>query len=50
MTRDPPDAAGADGADGARSSAQYRRVLIAVIIAAVLLGPTLHLLQRPLTS
>jgi uncharacterized membrane protein len=47
MTRDLPVVA-ADR-DGARSSALNRRVLIGVIIAAVLLGPTLHLVQRPLT-
>jgi two-component system, NarL family, sensor histidine kinase DesK len=47
MTRDLPVAA--DGG-GARSSAFYRRAVIGVVIAAALLGPAVHLLQRPLTG
>ena len=48
MTRDLPVLAA--GGSAARSSALNRRVLIGVIIAAVLLGPARHLLQRPLTG
>lgn len=48
MTRDLPVLA-AD-AEEARSSGRYRRLLISVIIAAVLLGPAPHLLQGSLTG
>ncbi len=48
MTRDLP--ARAAGIDQTRSADRFRRALISIIIAAVLLSPALHLLQEPLTG